>query len=216
VADVGCGNGAYHGALRLAGAATVAIDLSPGMLQSVARGPVGRVAADAQALPLAADSIDAVLAMHMLYHMPDPAVAVDGVARVRGPSGQLVAAVGGPQHLFEAERAWVSLVADAGLDDGDADLRSVNDRLSAARLKEILGARFGRVVSRMLSSQVLRDTPEPLLRHAASTTAAREANRRGTNLIALLRALADDIIKRDGLLRITTEVAWFSASNAAP
>ncbi|MBO0730882.1 MAG: class I SAM-dependent methyltransferase [Acidimicrobiaceae bacterium] len=216
VLDVGCGNGAYHSALETAGAVLVGLDLSRGMLQSLA-GPIsGKLVADAQALPLASACVDAVLAMHMLYHVPDPVVAVDEFARVLRRPGRLVASVGGAHHLVEAQEMWASLLAEVGLDSKDGDLGLINNRLPADRLEQILTERFDHVVFRTLTSQVVLDTPEPIVRHAASTTAAKEAHRLGADLIARFQDLVASTINRDGLLHVTTEVAWFSATNAAP
>ena len=75
VGDVGCGDGRYIDALRAAGARVVGVDLSVGMLAGVSS-PPALVAADSQALPLTDASLDAVMMMHMLYHVPDPAMAV--------------------------------------------------------------------------------------------------------------------------------------------
>ena len=212
VADVGCGNGAYHAALDRAGASVIAVDLSDGMLRSLAAQPLGRVAADAQALPLAAASVDVALAMHMLYHVPDPPWAVAELARVIRPDGQLVAAVGGGRHLAEAHELWMPLLAEAGLDVTLREFGLVNDRLAPDRLEEILGDHFERVTSRTLTSQVMLQEPGPLLRHAASTSAAKVTDEQGAGMIARLDAAAAAKIRRDGVLRITTEIAWFRAT----
>src|ERR1700729_1250226 len=103
--------------------------LSLGMRQAVPGQPAGRVTADAQALPLASASVDAALAMHMLYHVPEPAQAVAELARVLHPDGQLVTAVSGPNHLAEAHDLWVPLLVEAGLDHSLRDLGLVNNRL---------------------------------------------------------------------------------------
>ncbi len=51
--------------------------------------------------------------------------------------------------------------------------------------------------------------PGPLLRHAASTSAAKVTDEQGAGMIARLDAAAAAKIRRDGVLRITTEIAWF-------
>ncbi len=46
-------------------------------------------AADAAALPFEDESFDGAIAMHMLYHLPDPAMAVADMFRVLKPGGFL-------------------------------------------------------------------------------------------------------------------------------
>jgi SAM-dependent methyltransferase len=52
-------------------------------------------------LPFAADSFDVVVANHMLYHVPDPRLAVAELARVVRPDGVLMAGTSGADHLRE-------------------------------------------------------------------------------------------------------------------
>ena len=91
VVDIGCGDGAYVRALRAArpDLIVLGLDLSPGML--AATGPPV-VLADATRLPLASGSAGALLAMHMLYHVPRPEVAMAELARVRGTDGLVLVA----------------------------------------------------------------------------------------------------------------------------
>lgn len=97
VADVGCGSGfdlrqiVPDGRCRHA----FALDLSAGMLRGLGAlrtsGRVTALQADAQRLPLADGSVDAGLAMHMLYHVPDPPSAVRELRRVVRPGGMVLA-----------------------------------------------------------------------------------------------------------------------------
>ncbi len=66
--------------------------------------PFGSVAgrqADAAALPFDDCSFDAVVAMHMLYHMADPAAGVAEMARVLKPGGVLAVTTNGAGNLRE-------------------------------------------------------------------------------------------------------------------
>jgi len=56
---------------------------------------------DAQALPFATASIDAVIANHMLYHVPDQSRALAEIQRVLKPGGRLYASTVGQRHLAE-------------------------------------------------------------------------------------------------------------------
>src|SRR2546423_9395843 len=89
VLDVGCGPGRAVGALRgdRPQRTVVAVDLSPGML--AAAGPPAMVA-DAAALPVPDGSCGGVLAMHMLYHVPDPEAGVRELARAKASGGTVL------------------------------------------------------------------------------------------------------------------------------
>ena len=132
------------------GGRMVGADLSAGMLRA-ARGQVARVradaaapgaragvammllAADASALPLRDGAADLTLAMHMLYHVPDPVRAVGELRRVTRPGGRVVVGLNGADHMKElreiiATAREVDLAALFGritLDDGEALLRTV-------------------------------------------------------------------------------------------
>ncbi|MEG8040965.1 class I SAM-dependent methyltransferase [Sphingomonas sp. LR60] len=98
VADVGCGAGALWRdaprdvpddlALRL-------VDSSPGMVAAAEAtvraakrwSDVDAILGDATALPFPDDSIDTALAIHMLYHLSDPAAGLAELARVARPGG---------------------------------------------------------------------------------------------------------------------------------
>ncbi len=84
-------------------------DFSPGMLQQArdnlhdAGRPFTFTVVDAQDIPFADDSFDAVIANHMLYHVPDRPRAFAEIRRVLRPNGRLYAATNGEAHLQELE-----------------------------------------------------------------------------------------------------------------
>jgi len=83
------------------------VDFSPGMIEAARRNlaTTGRTfafeIADAQALPFDTATFDAVIADHMLYHVPDLPKAVSEIHRVLEPGGALYAATNGAGHLRE-------------------------------------------------------------------------------------------------------------------
>lgn len=95
VLDLGCGTGAFLGALasarpdlRLVGA-----DLSPGMLAAARRrlgGAVPLVEASALALPFGGGAFDVVTSLSSLHYWPEPGRGLAEVARVLAPGGTLV------------------------------------------------------------------------------------------------------------------------------
>ena len=64
-------------------------------------GGVALLAADATALPLPDGVADLTLAMHMLYHVPDPSQGLRELRRVTRPGGRVVIGLNGLDHLRE-------------------------------------------------------------------------------------------------------------------
>lgn len=93
-------------------------DLSPGMLDAAWRNLVvtGRTfqfkEIDAQSIPFENETFDAVIANHMLYHVPDLAQALSEIRRVLKPNGHLFATTIGKDHLQEIS-AWIRRVSPA-------------------------------------------------------------------------------------------------------
>lgn len=94
--DVGSGTGEFQRRLRAEGhtgrlavvdTSQAAVDAA-GAVQGV-EGFLG----DAQALPFPDGSFDAVTARHMLYHVPDPVLAIHEAKRVLRPGGRFAAVV---------------------------------------------------------------------------------------------------------------------------
>lgn len=111
VADLGCGNGALLARVRAArpDLRYVALDLSEGMLREV--GGASRVCGSLDALPVRDAALDAALAMHTLYHLPDPMRGVAELRRVLRPGGVLVASTNSAANLAEL---WDLLQACGG------------------------------------------------------------------------------------------------------
>lgn len=110
ILDVGCGTAALwiedRDRFRSGWRVTLA-DFSPGMLTTARRqlagtGPiVAWCVADAQHLPFADGAFDAVIANHMLYHVPNRPRALAEICRVLRPGGHFYAATNGHDHLQE-------------------------------------------------------------------------------------------------------------------
>jgi ubiquinone/menaquinone biosynthesis C-methylase UbiE len=105
VLEVGCGNGLMwrENLDRIPeGWRLTLTDLSPGMVET-ARNALGKIAgyavADAQELPFDDASFDAVIANHMLFHVPDRLRALGEIARVLRPGGAFRATTIGLEHL---------------------------------------------------------------------------------------------------------------------
>lgn len=88
VLDVGGGTG--RAARALTGADRVVVDASRGMLRQAHRHGLGTVQGDAATLPVRTESVDAVLVVDALHHIPDQVGALAEISRVLRPGGVLV------------------------------------------------------------------------------------------------------------------------------
>lgn len=102
-----------HCADRIPGGWKITLsDLSPGMVDAAWRNLVvtGRPfkfeQIDAQSIPYPDSTFDAVIANHMLYHVPDRARAIREIRRVIKPGGRLFATTVGQHHLLELHK-WL-------------------------------------------------------------------------------------------------------------
>jgi ubiquinone/menaquinone biosynthesis C-methylase UbiE len=81
-------------------------DFSAGMLEGTRRNLETKrqfqyKVIDAQSIPLESESFDAVIANHMLYHVPDRSLALAEIRRILKPAGTFYASTNGNQHLIE-------------------------------------------------------------------------------------------------------------------
>jgi SAM-dependent methyltransferase len=115
LADVGGGTGNYARALGDEGWDAVVVDRDPAMLAHAAAKGLATIEADAQRLPLADGSVDAVMLVSMLHHVEDPPAALAEARRVLRPGGRLALMVFTREDVertwlvdyFPSSRAWM-------------------------------------------------------------------------------------------------------------
>jgi len=178
VADIGCGNGLYLAELARRGHAgpVLGVDMSPGMLRTARQraGGVGRtgpalLAADATALPLRDAATDLTLAMHMLYHIPEPGRAIAELRRVTRLGGRVLVGLNGDDHLQEMRAVVTAALASIGhgpwprvdalvdLDQGETLMRSI----------------FTSVTRHDFVGKLLLPGPEPVVEYVRSMSEAK-------------------------------------------
>ncbi|TWJ15076.1 methyltransferase family protein [Stackebrandtia albiflava] len=111
--DVGSGSGVHTRALRdrHPDRTVIGLDLSHGMAGHT--GPPA-VVADAEALPVADGVVAGCLAVHMLYHVPRPRLAVAELARVLTDDGLVVIVAQDGGDRAEVEGLWRDCVHATG------------------------------------------------------------------------------------------------------
>lgn len=211
VLELGCGPGLLWRENRERippGWALTLSDLSPGMLDearvslsSLARAPsFQRV--DAQALPFADASFDAVLAHHMLYHVPDRRRAIGEIARVLAPDGCLYAATNGAQNMAELDALVASVAPELGRGAVFSQLQEFTLENGAQQLLR----HFSDVRASWFDDELAVTEVEPLVAYVLSSSVRLTAEQ-----VAELRAAVASRIAEHGALRIGKSVGMFEA-----
>jgi ubiquinone/menaquinone biosynthesis C-methylase UbiE len=208
--ELGCGTGA----LWTANAARIPTDwqiimsdLSAGMLTSaVARvSAVGRLVigmvADAGAIPVTDASVDAVVANHMLYHVPDRDCALGEIRRVLRPGGWLYAATNGRGNHRELRelRGEVATRPEEWRDCDSFGLENGAEQLSGV---------FDTVIVRRFADALEITEAEPVLAYLRSQTGLRAVNE---EILSAVEAAVTARIRAEGAFHVTKDVGLLLA-----
>lgn len=208
VVEVGSGTGQLWASntMRLPGDVQLHLtDVSMAMCERLrAEVPTAAVyRADAQQLPLRDGIADVVVANHMLYHVPDQALALKEAARVLRPSGRAVFATNGADHMKEL---W-SLLDEVGLTSPHVPVTHSAFLLEDAQ--RIVGSVFEQCSLTLFDDALHVTDPEAVLRYIESFAAVTSSQR---------QALLANIHRRmtDGCMTITKSAGTLTASLGRP
>lgn len=118
ILDVGCGEGALEKALP----GVIGLDRSPTML---AAAPPPTVLGDAVALPFPDACFEAVVTVNVLYHLLEPARAIEEARRVLRPGGLFAAATVARDDSPELAHVWRSEPTSFDAEEAPAIVASV-------------------------------------------------------------------------------------------
>jgi len=204
IADVGCGNGMYLAELARCGhvGPMLGVDMSPGMLAAARESaPAARLlAGDATALPLRDRISDLTLAMHMLYHVPEPARAVSELRRVTRPGGQLVVGLNGDDHLRELR----DLINDSLAGAGRHSALVAGEPIMLDQGEELLAGFFSTVIRHDLCGELALPGPQPVIDYVRSMI-SRDHGAQDRLAAGVAGRLT---FGPDGLFRVRTHAGW--------
>ena len=160
------------------------------------RGVVGDVAA----LPFADDSFDIVLAIHMLYHLPDPARGVAELARVLRPGGTAVVTTNGLHNFAETEtlsrKIW-----------GSCPGRDLAQHFGLETGAPVLNAAFDAVELHPFDDRLACEDAEDVIAYVRSFPPGNTAT--AEELQKLTTAIADTFSQNGGVYPITKRTGAF-------
>jgi SAM-dependent methyltransferase len=202
VADVGCGNGKFVQRVRAdrPDLTVLPLDISPGILAGIE----GAVAADVQQLPIADGALEAVLAMHMLYHVEDQARAAQELGRILASDGIAIASTNSRTDKQELEGLWRRAAGDVlGIPEGPARVQ-LSARFTLEDAPAILGTVFDDVRTIPLPGVIEVTDSAPVVAHLASYEAwADQMGVAFKETIERARQRVDETIQSEGAFRVT-------------
>lgn len=167
VIDVGCGNGRYVRRLRTdrPDLHVLGLDIAAGILREV---PPPVIVADAAALPFRDQSANGLLAMHMLYHVPDVEIALAELARILDTNGVFIASTNAHDDKRELDDLWSAAAADVlGTSTGPRRI-ALSSRFPLDRAPEKMARYFHDVEVIELPGTITVVRADPVLAHLGS------------------------------------------------
>ncbi len=213
ILEIGCGPGYlwHENAERIpAGWQITLADFSPGMLDEARRNlqavahPFAFEVADVQDLPFADTRFDAVIANHMLYHVPNRERAYAEIKRVLRAGGRFFAATNGEAHLREIHALAQRLAVRTAVWGGSSTGRFLLENGGAE-----LARWFKQVELRQYPDELIIPEAEPIVAFILSMADTRTFG--AEQQADLVRAVAAEIAA-SGPLRVTKDTGLFLAT----
>lgn len=210
VLELGCGHGNLwkENVDRIpAGWSVTLSDLSSGMVDAAWRNLVvtGRAfkfkEIDAQSIPYEAESFDAIIANHMLYHLPNRQKGLAEIKRVLKTGGSLIATTVGARHLQEINN-WLSRISGDKL-SGMSSLSFLLEN-GLEQLKPF----YTRITMERYSDNLEVTETEPIISYLRSGISASELL--GDEVMKLEQEL-DRQIRKEGRVFISKDSGLFVA-----
>jgi SAM-dependent methyltransferase len=211
ILELGCGPGKLwlNNAERIPDGWQVTLtDFSQGMLQENQRNlqavphHFDYHVVDAQSIPFADEMFDAVIANHMLYHVPNRAKAIAEVRRVLKPEGRFYAATNGEGHLRELDMLGTRVVAGVEIYSGEQHSFTLETGA------EELGYQFAHVDLHLMEGNLVVTEVEPIIAFMRSTRLGSQLSKEH---VQAMRDILTREIAEHGSFFITKSTGVFEA-----
>ena len=159
-------------------------------------GSLHGVTADAVELPFVDASFDAVIAMHMLYHVADPDAAISEFHRVLRPGGVLLITTNGAENMRELYRLTTVF--------GSADMDPSALAFDLEQASRLMQSRFGNAAL-SVHPQAMRVTDQDVIYQALTSYPPGETAT-PRQQAAFRTAIADAFAAGGGALDVTRQV----------
>jgi len=180
-------------------------DLSIGMINSCRKSLIGignfkYLVTDAQNIPIMDNTIDAIIANHMLYHIQDKNVALSEIKRILKPNGKLYTSTNGINNMKELteivikvnpDLVWWNTTNTFPLDEGSS----------------LLGNWFSNVELRRYKDSLIISDPDELITYILSGRGKILEN----DISQFRKILVNEIDQHGGELRITKDTGTLIA-----
>ncbi len=220
--ELGCGPGGLwtDNLARIpAGWKITLSDFSPGMVEEAQRNLASSDSfdfklIDAQEIPFEDGSLDAVIANHMLYHIPNRPKALAEIQRVLKPGGHLYAATNGQANLHQIHELMIEI--DPGLDDRARQAFGVSE-FTLENGTAQLDPYFSNVVIHSYPDELVVTEAQPLIAYILSMAANAEVMENLSTAgqqekIDVTHRLIEDRIRKTGAIHISKSVGLFVAT----
>lgn len=211
VLDIGCGPGWFWAAaagdlpedlhLTLADLSTGMVEEATARCKTLPFGSVHGHQADATALPFDDGAFDLVVAMHMLYHVAEPAEAIEEMFRVLRPGGFAAVTTNGTGNMPEFYALGLAL-GSPPIDPGAA-------AFGLDKAERMLTSRFGNTALSNYPARLRITEPEDVFLALTSYPPGSEAGEE--QLIRLRRAIAKAFEATGGVLETEKDVGLLLA-----